>query len=31
MVDALADIETRARTEALRGRVGELTGRFGVP
>jgi glycine hydroxymethyltransferase len=31
MVDALADIETRARTEALRGRVGELTDRFGVP
>jgi glycine hydroxymethyltransferase len=31
MVDALADIETRARTEALRGRVRELTDRFGVP
>jgi glycine hydroxymethyltransferase len=31
MIDALADIETRARTEALRGRVGELTHRFGVP
>jgi glycine hydroxymethyltransferase len=31
MVDALADIETRARTEALRRRVGELTDRFGVP
>jgi glycine hydroxymethyltransferase len=31
MIDALADIETRARTEALRGRVGELTDRFGVP
>ena len=31
MVDALADIESRERTEALRGRVQELTGRFGVP
>jgi glycine hydroxymethyltransferase len=31
MVDALADIETRARTQALRDRVGELTDRFGVP
>jgi glycine hydroxymethyltransferase len=31
MVDALADIEARAKTQALRGRVEELTGRFGVP
>jgi glycine hydroxymethyltransferase len=31
MVDALADIEARAKTQALRARVEELTGRFGVP
>ena len=31
MVDALADVEARQRTQALRGRVGELTDRFGVP
>ncbi len=31
MVDALADIETRARVAALSGRVRELTSRFGVP
>jgi glycine hydroxymethyltransferase len=31
MVDALADVEGRQRTEALRGRVAELTDRFGVP
>jgi glycine hydroxymethyltransferase len=31
MVDALGDVEARQRTEALRGRVAELTDRFGVP
>ncbi|HEY1428938.1 MAG TPA: serine hydroxymethyltransferase, partial [Candidatus Tumulicola sp.] len=31
MVDALTDIESRERTQDLRGRVQELTGRFGVP
>ncbi len=31
MVDALADIETRARVAALSGRVRELTSRFDVP
>ncbi|HEU5478614.1 MAG TPA: serine hydroxymethyltransferase [Candidatus Tumulicola sp.] len=31
MIDGLDDIETRAQIERLRGRVRELTARFGVP
>jgi len=31
IVDGLADIETRAQVESLRGRVAELTSRFDVP
>ncbi len=31
IVDGLADIETRAKVDALRGRVRELTARFDVP
>ena len=31
MIDGLADIEARAQIERLRGRVRELTARFGVP
>jgi glycine hydroxymethyltransferase len=31
MIDALDDVETRVRTQTLRGRVAELTDRFGVP
>jgi len=31
MVDGLADIESRTRVDALRGRVRELTSRFDVP
>jgi glycine hydroxymethyltransferase len=31
VVDALADIEARAKVDALRGRVRELTARFDVP
>ncbi len=31
IIDALGDIEARAKIDALRGRVHELTGRFDVP